>query len=143
MHTQSCHQHQLDNYAVKDSDDVDRLTKATTLTMIHRWKGRAGSQDSNVGHFLHSKYTSTQFVFTGNQPRMSAQGKTRTAPNTETTVPMEAYKNVYCIAGNTASMCISRSFVQCCFTFRETVETIRNVEPRTATSTFTQPLNSV
>ena len=34
-------------------------------------------------------------------------------------------------------------FVQCCFTFTETtLRTIRRGEPRTATSTFTQLLNS-
>ena len=32
--------------------------------------------------------------------------------------------------------------VQCCFTSTETVPTIRDGEPRTATSTFTQLLNS-
>ena len=34
------------------------------------------------------------------------------------------------------------SFVQCCFTSTETVPTIKDGEPRTATSTFTQLLNS-
>ena len=33
--------------------------------------------------------------------------------------------------------------VQCCFTFTENTETIRDWEPRTATATFTQLLNSV
>ena len=33
--------------------------------------------------------------------------------------------------------------VQCGITSTETVETIRDGEPRTATSTFTEPLNSV
>ena len=33
--------------------------------------------------------------------------------------------------------------VQCCFTFTETIRKIRDGEPRTATSTFTQLLNSV
>ena len=32
--------------------------------------------------------------------------------------------------------------VQCCFTSTETVRTIKDGEPRTATSTFTQLLNS-
>ena len=33
--------------------------------------------------------------------------------------------------------------VQCCFTSTETIRTIRDGEPRTATSTFTHLLNSV
>ena len=32
--------------------------------------------------------------------------------------------------------------VQCCFTFKETLRTIRDREPRTSTSIFTQLLNS-
>ena len=32
--------------------------------------------------------------------------------------------------------------VQCCFTSTETIRTIRDEEPRTVTSTFTQLLNS-
>ena len=32
---------------------------------------------------------------------------------------------------------------ECCFTFKETVRTVRDGEPRTATSTFTQLLSSV
>ena len=34
------------------------------------------------------------------------------------------------------------SFVQCCFASTETVRTIRDVDPRTSTSSFTQLLNS-
>ena len=37
----------------------------------------------------------------------------------------------------------SRQSVQCCFTSTETIRTIRDGEPRTATSTFTQLLSSV
>ena len=33
--------------------------------------------------------------------------------------------------------------VQCCFTSTETIRTVRDWKPRTATSTFTQLLNSV
>ena len=33
--------------------------------------------------------------------------------------------------------------VPCCFTYTETIRTIRDMEPRTATSTFTQLLSSV
>ena len=35
------------------------------------------------------------------------------------------------------------SSVQCCFTCTETTGTVRDGEPRTATSTFTQLLSSV
>ena len=35
-----------------------------------------------------------------------------------------------------------RSFVQCCFTYTETIRTVRDGEPRTSTSTFTQLLSS-
>ena len=35
-----------------------------------------------------------------------------------------------------------RMYVQCCFTSTETVRTVRDGEPRTATSTFTQLLSS-
>ena len=34
-----------------------------------------------------------------------------------------------------------RSFVQCCFTYTETIRTVRDGEPRTSTSTFTQLLS--
>ena len=38
--------------------------------------------------------------------------------------------------------CVTKDQVQCCFTSTETIRTIRDGEPRTATSTFTQLLSS-
>ena len=42
-----------------------------------------------------------------------------------------------------SSCALNNSSSQCCFTSTETVRTIRDGEPRTATSTFTQLLSSV
>ena len=45
------------------------------------------------------------------------------------------------ILGTECDQCVC--MVQCCFTSTETVRLIRTGKPRTATSTFTQLLNSV
>ena len=45
-------------------------------------------------------------------------------------------------ATSTFIQLLSPMFVQCCFTSTETVGVIRDGEPRTATSAFSQPLNS-
>ena len=42
-----------------------------------------------------------------------------------------------------ASSTENEKLVQCCFTSTETIVTVRDGEPRTAASTFTQLLNSV
>ena len=45
------------------------------------------------------------------------------------------------ILGTNCDQCVS--VVQCCFTSTETIRLVRTGRPRTATSTFTQLLNSV
>ena len=49
---------------------------------------------------------------------------------------------ILCLIELTFNLLLQASSVHCCFTSTETIRTIRDGEPRTATSTFTQLLSS-